>query len=27
VYNMASYCSVCNVEITDDGEALECDDC
>jgi len=27
VYNMASYCSVCNVEVTDDGEALECDEC
>jgi len=24
---MASYCSVCNVEVTDDGEALECDKC
>jgi len=27
MYNMASYCSVCNVEVTDDGEALECDEC
>jgi len=26
MYNMASYCSVCNVEVTDDGEALECDE-
>ena len=26
-YNMASYCSVCNPEVTDDGEALECDEC
>jgi len=25
MYNMASYCSMCNVEVTDDGEALECD--
>jgi len=23
-YNMASYCSVCNIEVTDVGEALEC---
>jgi len=27
MYNMASYCSVCNVEVPDDGEALECDEC
>jgi len=27
MYNMASYCSVCNIEVTDDGEALECDEC
>jgi len=27
MYNMASYCSVCNVKVTDDGEALECDEC
>jgi len=26
MYNMASYCSVCNVEVTDDSEALECDE-
>jgi len=26
MYNMASYCSVCNVEVTDDGAALECDE-
>jgi len=24
MYNMASHCSVCNVEVTDDGKALEC---
>jgi len=27
MYNIASYCSVCNIEVTDDGEALECDEC
>ena len=27
MYNMASYCSVCNIEVTDDGETLECDEC
>jgi len=27
MYNMASYCSVYNIEVTDDGEALECDEC
>jgi len=27
MYNMASYCSVCNVEVTGDGEVLECDEC
>jgi len=27
MYNMASYCSVCNIEVTDNGEALECDEC
>ena len=27
MYNMASYCSMCNIEVTDDGEALECDEC
>jgi len=27
MYNMASYCSVCNVEVTDDGEDLEYDEC
>ena len=26
VYNMASYYSVCNIEVTDDGKALECDE-
>jgi len=26
VYNMASYCIVCNLEVTDDGKALECDE-
>jgi len=25
MYNMASYCSVCNIEVIDDSEALECD--
>jgi len=24
--NMASYCSVSNIEVTDVGEALECDE-
>jgi len=27
MYNMASHCSVCNLEVTDDGKALECDEC
>jgi len=27
MYNMASYCSVCNIEVTDYGEALECEEC
>jgi len=26
MYNMASHCSMCNVEVTDDGEALGCDE-
>jgi len=25
--NMASHCSVCNLEVTDDGKAVECDEC
>jgi len=24
---MAIYCSVCNIEVTDNGEAVECDEC
>jgi len=27
MYNMASHCSMCNLEVTDDGEALECNEC
>jgi len=27
MYNMASYSSVCNIKVTDNGEALECDEC
>jgi len=27
MYNMASHCSMCNLEVTDDGEAVECDEC
>jgi len=25
MFNMARYCSVCNVAVKDDDEALECD--
>jgi len=27
MYNVANHCSVCNLEVTDDGKALECDEC
>ena len=27
MYNMASHCSMSNVEVTDDSEAIECDEC
>jgi len=27
MHNRVSYCSVCNIEVTDDGKALECDEC
>jgi len=27
MYNMVSYCSVCNMEVTDDNKALECFKC
>jgi len=27
MYNVANYCSECNIELTDNGEALECDEC
>ena len=27
MYNMTSYCSVCKIEVTDDSEALGCDEC
>ena len=25
MYNMASYCSECNIEVTDNNKALECE--
>jgi len=27
MYNMACYCSVCNLEVTNEGKALQCDEC
>ena len=27
MYNMPSNCRVCNIEVTDDGKALECNEC